>query len=80
MKTTVFAFAALAAFAFSGAAFAGDSKGPIAMSDAEMDGVTAAGPAGTPGEGRLTAGKTLLMNPNGKYVGGGKTTAPGQNK
>jgi hypothetical protein len=45
MKSHVLALAALAAVGLSGAAYAGDAKSvtkaPVAMSDAEMDAVTA---------------------------------------
>ena len=45
MKSYVFALAALAALGFTGAAFAGEAtpvaKGPVAMSDSELDAVTA---------------------------------------
>ena len=44
MKKLAIAFAGLAAIGFSGAAFAEEATtGPAAMTDAEMDGVTAAG-------------------------------------
>jgi hypothetical protein len=39
----VLALAALAAIGFAGAAYAGDATAPKAMSDSEMDKVTAAG-------------------------------------
>ncbi len=41
MTKTIFALAALAAIGFSGAAFAEEATTPKAMTDAEMDGVTA---------------------------------------
>jgi hypothetical protein len=53
MKKTYFALAAVAALGLSGAAFAEEAtkdavkaESPAAMSDAEMDGVTAAGRGG----------------------------------
>jgi hypothetical protein len=41
MKKQVLTLAALAAIGFAGAAYAGDSTAPKAMSDSEMDKVTA---------------------------------------
>jgi hypothetical protein len=87
--------ALLGAFGFTGIAFAQDGKwtsspAPAAMTDAEMDAVTAAGgPPDNPGEGRLTACNVqgLLLcethqipnGPNvGRIVGEGKLSAPGQ--
>jgi len=55
MKTTFVTLAALAAMGFAGAAYAGDATtgtsatGPAAMSDSEMDKVTAGAIGGTPG-------------------------------
>ena len=65
MRKSVFALAALAAFGFIGTAFAGDARtgaststAPQAMSDSEMDKVTAAGATVTnPG----TIGMTILL-------------------
>jgi hypothetical protein len=68
MKSHCFALAALAAIGFSGLAFAEDgtwttTTGPAAMSDAEMDGVTAAaGPPGQIGRGLITA--RTVTDPN----------------
>ena len=88
MKKLAIAFAGLAAIGFSGAAFADEATtgsptittGPAAMTDSEMDGVTAAGgPPPFPGFGTITAGQV-----NGKggvwdtTVGEGKLSAPGQ--
>ena len=61
MKKFAIAFASLAAVAFAGAAFAEETTagtwttttGPAAMSDSEMDGVTAG--SGNPGFGNTTA-------------------------
>ena len=59
MKKTVFALAATAALGFAGAAFAGDATpgawststatAPTAMSDSDMDKVTAGATGGEPG-------------------------------
>jgi hypothetical protein len=70
MKKLAIAFAGLAALGFSGAAFAEDggwntTTGPAAMSDTEMDSVTAAG-LGEPGAGigNFAAGCGQNGNPN----------------
>ncbi len=63
MKKLAIAFAGLAAIGFSGAAFAEEAStgpwaattGPAAMTDSEMDGVTAGMP--TPRGGLTTAGQ-----------------------
>jgi hypothetical protein len=56
MRTTVFALAAAAALGFSGAAFAGDATktaGPAAMTDSQMDAVTAGSATATGGPGNV---------------------------
>ena len=98
MKRTVFALAALATLGFSGVAFAEDggwttTTGPAAMSDSDMDRVTAGAPGGTPGP-NPDAGLGVTNNPNGVppsianlpsghgtrdvYPGFGQDTAPGK--
>ncbi len=65
MNKLAIAFAGLAAIGFSGAAFAEEAStgswaattGPAAMTDSEMDGVTAAGMPNPTGEGLNTAGQ-----------------------
>jgi hypothetical protein len=52
MKSSVLALIAVAAIGISGAAFAGQATKPAAMSDAQMDAVT----AGDPGNGNGFAG------------------------
>jgi hypothetical protein len=49
MKSYCLALAAIAAMSFAGAAYAGDATAPKAMSDSEMDKVTA-------GAGKCMAG------------------------
>jgi hypothetical protein len=74
MKKLAIAFAGLAALGFSGAAFAEDggwttTTGPAALSDSEMDKVTAgtAGSPGTPAD--PTPGGGFVLN---QGIGGGK--------
>ena len=65
MKKLAIALAGLAAIGFSGAAFADEATtGPAAMTDSEMDGVTAAGHVTIMGEGRLTAGQASVDKAN----------------
>jgi hypothetical protein len=52
MKRSVIALISLAVIGLSGAAFAADTAKPAAMSDAQMDAVT----AGDPGNGKGFAG------------------------
>jgi hypothetical protein len=91
MRITVVTVAAFAAIAFSGAAFAEEATpgswttttGPAAMTDGQMDGVTAAGgPPTTPGFGQTTALEVRSLNaaelnspPAGKGLG--QSTLPG---
>jgi hypothetical protein len=49
MKSSVVVLMTLAVFGFSGAAFAGQATKPAAMSDAEMDKVTAGATGGVQG-------------------------------
>ena len=67
MKSYVFALAALAAIGFSGAAFAGDAAtAPKAMSDSEMDKVTAGvGTAEGVATARTTSGPAFPDFPKG---------------
>jgi hypothetical protein len=76
MKKCVLGLAALAAIGFAGAAYAGDATAPKAMSDSEMDKVTAGSVVtGTPStrlvvdNGQTTrvviAGKFSISNLNG---------------
>ena len=51
---TCFALAALAVMGLASAAYAGDAAKPKAMSDSEMDKVTAAGPPDRTGQGVIT--------------------------
>jgi hypothetical protein len=72
----VFALAAVAALGFSGAAFAGDAMtGPAAMSDAEMDNVTAGAAAKDFAPGQLKKQPGALA-----VQGGARDFAPGQVK
>ena len=70
MKKLAIAFAGLAAIGFSGAAFAEEATttttGPAAMTDAEMDGVTAGASLNVPGLGNDPAGNgnVILGGPN----------------
>jgi hypothetical protein len=93
MTKTVLALAALAAIGFSGAAFAAEattgtwttSTGPAAMSDAEMDRVTAGATPDPTGQGINTVdsagglggqfGKPPGTTPSGVHPGFGKCTA-----
>ena len=68
MKSYWFSLTALAVIGFAGAAYAGDAKAPKAMSDTEMDKVTAAGNADIAGEGVGTASGALIRN--GQYPSG----------
>jgi hypothetical protein len=52
---SVFALAALAAIGFAGTAYAGSATAPKAMSDSEMDKVTAGGIPDRTGQGVITA-------------------------
>ena len=93
MKKLAIAFAGLAALGFSGAAFAEDgttgwttSTGPAAMSDTEMDKVTAGAQPDVVGTGTLTAADRHTLNgatpngpnspPEGKGVGTGTLPGP----
>ena len=90
MKSHVLALAALAAIGFAGAASAENATtatAPKAMSDSEMDNVTAAGPPSDRGLGLGTAGQASggtegkppsIAGQSGVSPGGGKYTAPGQ--
>jgi hypothetical protein len=60
----VIALAALAAIGFAGAAYAGDAAAPKAMSDSEMDKVTAAGQPSLLGRGLDTASRTPAADTN----------------
>jgi hypothetical protein len=55
MKSYCLALAALAAIGFAGAAYAGDATAPKAMSDSEMDKVTAGTPPPDAGSGNFRA-------------------------
>ncbi len=69
MKSLAIAFAGLAAIGFSGAAFADEAtKGPAAMTDAEMDGVTAGASLNVRGLGNDPAG-------DGNVILGGRNAA-----
>jgi hypothetical protein len=72
MKKTYFALAAVAALGLSGAAFAEEAtkdavkaESPAAMSDSEMDGVTAAGGANS--FGKATAATARARRSGQKY-------------
>ena len=96
MKKLATTLAALAAIGFSGAALAEEvttgswvtTTGPAAMTEAEMDGVTAAGQPSPLGEGLTTAGDASAGRAQGLppstagqstvSPGYGKATAPGQ--
>ncbi len=76
MKKLAIAFAGLAAIGFSGAAFADEATtgswttttGPAAMTDSEMDGVTAAGQPDPTGMGLITAGQAAKDRASGSIV------------
>ena len=53
MKRSVIALISLAVIGLSGAAFAADTAKPAAMSDAEMDKVTAGDAGGIPHDGSM---------------------------
>jgi hypothetical protein len=62
---SIIALAALAAIGFAGAAYAGDATAPKAMSDSEMDKVTAGEQGGGPNaKGYGTGSGFGLSNPN----------------
>src|SRR5262245_58334474 len=71
MKSYCFALAALAVMGLASAAYAGDAA-PKAMSDSEMDKVTAAGQPPTPGIGNFTASQAggAAFSQNGFFHSG----------
>ena len=81
MKSYVLALAALAAIGFAGAAFAEDGKtsAPTAMSDAQMDQVTAGDEPESKGTGTLICGTACLASegrerPSGEGLAHGRGT------
>lgn len=75
MNRSVIALMTVAVIGFSGAAFAGQANTPAAMSDADMDKVTAGDAGGTPHAGSNGLGSAYgqansLVAPHGGNAGG----------
>jgi len=75
MKRSVIVLISLAVIGLSGAAFAADTAKPAAMSDAEMDKVTAGDAGGIPHDGSNGLGSAYgqansLVAPHGGNAGG----------